>query len=61
MKKNRSTILVDDEPRAIANLEALLINHPEIRIIETIPNAREKRTRFPIPLLNIRKLERFLT
>jgi hypothetical protein len=29
MKKNLSTILVDDEPRAIANLEALLKNHPE--------------------------------
>jgi two-component system LytT family response regulator len=34
-----NVIIIDDEPRAIANLEALLINHPEIRIIGAISDA----------------------
>jgi two-component system, LytTR family, response regulator len=33
------TILVDDEPTAIANLKDLLKAHPEIRVIETISDA----------------------
>ncbi|MEI7726839.1 MAG: LytTR family DNA-binding domain-containing protein [Bacteroidota bacterium] len=33
------TIIVDDEPAAIANLMTLLQNHPEIKVIETISDA----------------------
>jgi len=33
------TILVDDEPAAIANLEALLKSHPEIAVVETASDA----------------------
>ena len=39
MGKTLRTILVDDEPSAIANLTALLDVHPEIRVIETISDA----------------------
>ena len=36
MAKTLRTIIVDDEPGAITNLEALLELHPEIRVIDTI-------------------------
>jgi DNA-binding LytR/AlgR family response regulator len=39
IKPTHRTIIVDDEPGAISNLEALLHNHPEIRVIETIHDA----------------------
>ena len=39
IKPTLRTILVDDEPTAITNLEALLKAHPEIMVIETISDA----------------------
>jgi len=39
IKTTLRTILVDDEPAAIANLEALLKSHPEIAVVETVSDA----------------------
>ncbi len=41
MEKNLRCILIDDEPKASANLENLLKSHPEIRIISVLNDASD--------------------